>query len=121
MGAQDRAGHAPRGGNEHTPPSGSDARDDNPSARGDLETARTFLFVPGDRRDRFEKAAASGADIVICDLEDAVPVENKEIARSNVAGWLATTGLACVRINPIDSAFFEADRTRERADLIITT
>lgn len=29
---------------------------------GDISSARTFLFVPGDRPDRFGKAAASGAD-----------------------------------------------------------
>jgi citrate lyase subunit beta/citryl-CoA lyase len=34
--------------------------------------ATTFLFVPGDRPDRFGKAVASGADVVILDLEDAV-------------------------------------------------
>ena len=34
--------------------------------------ARSFLFVPGDRPERFAKAAASGAHQVILDLEDAV-------------------------------------------------
>ncbi|PJK20899.1 hypothetical protein CSX11_18235 [Mycobacterium goodii] len=29
-------------------------------------------FVPGDRPDRFAKAVASGTDVVIIDLEDAV-------------------------------------------------
>jgi len=43
----------------------------------DIALARTFLFVPGDRPDRFGKAAASGADIVILDLEDAVPADRK--------------------------------------------
>ena len=39
------------------------------------------LFVPGDRPERFGKAAASGADAVIIDLEDAVAPERKEEAR----------------------------------------
>ncbi|GAA3093420.1 aldolase/citrate lyase family protein [Nonomuraea salmonea] len=32
----------------------------------------TWLYVPGDRPERFAKAVASGADVVIIDLEDAV-------------------------------------------------
>ncbi|MBD9597340.1 CoA ester lyase [Ensifer sp. ENS05] len=39
------------------------------------------LFVPGDRPERFEKAAASGADAVIIDLEDAVAPGSKDNAR----------------------------------------
>lgn len=39
--------------------------------------AITLLFVPGDRPDRFVKAATSGADLVILDLEDAVAPDNK--------------------------------------------
>lgn len=40
------------------------------------------LFVPANRPDRFAKAAASGADAVILDLEDAVPADAKEAART---------------------------------------
>ena len=36
-------------------------------------TARSLLFVPGNRPERFEKAVRSGADAVILDLEDSVP------------------------------------------------
>lgn len=39
------------------------------------------LFVPGNRPERFAKAAASGADAVIVDLEDAVAAEAKAAAR----------------------------------------
>jgi citrate lyase subunit beta / citryl-CoA lyase len=74
-----------------------------------IETARSLLFVPGDRPDRFEKAAASGADAVICDLEDAVPAEHKAAARANVAEWLGRTGTACVRLNAMDSPYFDAE------------
>ena len=42
--------------------------------------ARTFLFVPGNRPERFAKAAASGADFVICDLEDAVSEPQVKLA-----------------------------------------
>ncbi|MDP3826791.1 MAG: aldolase/citrate lyase family protein, partial [Polaromonas sp.] len=37
-----------------------------------LALARSFLFVPATRPERFAKALASGADAVIIDLEDAV-------------------------------------------------
>jgi len=50
----------------------------------------TALYVPGDRPDRFDKAAASGADIVILDLEDAVPERSKADALANVVTWLAS-------------------------------
>jgi len=46
------------------------------------------LFVPGHRTDRIAKAAASGADAVIIDLEDAVPPESKEAARAALAAGL---------------------------------
>jgi citrate lyase subunit beta/citryl-CoA lyase len=49
--------------------------------------ARSFLFVPGNRPDRFDKAAASGADIVIVDLEDAVAPADKESSLPSVVEW----------------------------------
>ena len=39
--------------------------------------ARSYLFVPGDRPDRFAKARASGAHVVMLDLEDAVAADRK--------------------------------------------
>ena len=48
---------------------------------------RWYLFVPGNRPARFDKALASGADMVIVDLEDAVPPDEKDEARSTVAAW----------------------------------
>ena len=63
--------------------------------------SRTTLYVPGDRPDRFDKAVASGADAVICDLEDAVAEGAKAGARSAVVSWLrAHSGVAAwVRVN----------------------
>ncbi|MDQ7909817.1 CoA ester lyase [Phytohabitans sp. ZYX-F-186] len=49
----------------------------------------TWLYVPGDRPDRFAKAVASGADAVILDLEDAVAAPRKAYARAAVAEFLA--------------------------------
>lgn len=65
-----------------------------------VQTARSFLFVPGDRPERFDKAAAAGADVVILDLEDAVRTEAKDTARQAVREWLDREGhQACVRVN----------------------
>jgi citrate lyase subunit beta / citryl-CoA lyase len=65
----------------------------------DAATARTLLFVPGDRPDRFGKAAAAGADLVILDLEDAVAADRKHLAREYVRAWLGQGNRAAVRIN----------------------
>ncbi len=72
---------------------------------------RSWLYVPGNRPDRFAKAAASGADAVILDLEDAVPRAEKDAARTAVAGWLGGTDGSClvtVRINRGSTADLEA-------------
>ncbi|MEE4598604.1 CoA ester lyase [Streptomyces sp. DSM 41524] len=74
-----------------------------------IATARSLLFVPGDRPDRFDKAAASGADLVIIDLEDAVAAPDKDRARENTAAWLAHGNHAIVRINPPGTAWAETD------------
>lgn len=53
-----------------------------------LVCARTFLFAPAHRADRFEKAMQSDADAVIFDLEDAVPLTEKTKARQTMtAAW----------------------------------
>ena len=65
------------------------------------------LYVPGSRPDRFDKAAASGADAVILDLEDSVAAPEKAAARAAVAAWLPTapSGLGVqVRVNEPGSA-----------------
>jgi len=81
-----------------------------------LEVARTLLFVPGTRPDRFAKAAASGADLVVIDLEDAVAQADKETARQAVADWLGADGngagapgRAAVRLNAIGTDQHDAD------------
>lgn len=52
--------------------------------KASLAEAVSLLFVPGNRPDRFAKAAASGADAVILDLEDAVPPPEKPAARDAI-------------------------------------
>lgn len=79
-----------------------------PSSAEHVLAARTMLFVPGDRPDRFAKAAAAGADVVIIDLEDGVPPEHTRAARESAAHWLRTRP-AAVRINPLGSDHADAD------------
>lgn len=67
-------------------------------AGADLSWATTFLFVPGARPDRFARAAASGADVVVLDLEDGVAPSERAFARREVAAWLAAGHDAVVRI-----------------------
>ena len=69
----------------------------------------SYLFVPGSRPDRFEKAWKAGADAVILDLEDAVPSESKSEAREAVAAWLSPEHPVYVRVNGTATAWFEAD------------
>jgi citrate lyase subunit beta/citryl-CoA lyase len=74
--------------------------------------ARTLLFVPGNRPERFAKALASGADAVIIDLEDAVPAAEKAAARDSVArAWstLGERGRLLIRINAPDSSHYADD------------
>jgi len=73
---------------------------------------RSLLFVPGDRPERFDKAAASGADALILDLEDSVAASAKDAARAAVAARLRTErgGVAVfVRINPLDTDLSSED------------
>lgn len=73
--------------------------------------ARSFLFVPGHRPERFEKAAASGADQIVIDLEDAVGPADKDMARAAAVAWLNAGHTAIVRINTVDSPWFADDLT----------
>jgi citrate lyase beta subunit len=52
----------------------------------DPTSARSFLFVPATRPDRVGKALASGADVVVVDLEDAVAESDKTAARQSLGG-----------------------------------
>jgi itaconate CoA-transferase len=69
----------------------------------------SWLFVPGDRPERFAAAAGSGADEVICDLEDSVRPANKREARGHVVSWLAGGGTAWVRVNACVTPHYEPD------------
>ena len=76
-------------------------------------TPRSWLFVPGDSPDKIAKAATSGADALILDLEDAVAPARKPLARQTIAAALAAADpdgpRLWVRINPLDSGLADDD------------
>jgi citrate lyase beta subunit len=69
------------------------------------------LFVPGNREDLLAKAPGYGADALVLDLEDSVPVKEKDRARSLVRAFIAEhqSTLNYVRVNAIHTGMLEAD------------
>ncbi|MBF6331162.1 HpcH/HpaI aldolase/citrate lyase family protein [Nocardia transvalensis] len=65
---------------------------------------RSALYVPGNRPELFDKALSGPADVVLLDLEDSVPVRDKDSARAEVAAWLRSIPAGrhriWVRVNP---------------------
>jgi len=74
-------------------------------------TPRSFLFVPANRVERFEKALNASSDAVIIDLEDAVPVELKIQARELLSDWLAAhpDQVVMLRVNSRQTQWFNDD------------
>lgn len=72
-----------------------------------MTSARSALYVPGDRADMLARATSRGADALILDLEDSVGPAKKQIARAAVEDFLQTQPDAAdtarelwVRVNP---------------------
>ena len=76
-----------------------------------MEPLRTALFSPGNRPDRVEKAIGSGADAVIIDLEDAVPISDKANTRPLVRAILDRYPgkRLYVRVNSLTTPYCEED------------
>lgn len=76
---------------------------------------RSLLFVPGDSPRKMEKAAGSGADALILDLEDSVSLSRKAEAREIVAAYVAGADRAfpaprlIVRVNALDTGLTDDD------------
>ncbi len=70
---------------------------------------RSYLFVPADSERKMKKAADSGADALILDLEDSVAPAARPQARELCREFLAGERNAWVRINPITSDDAAAD------------
>ncbi len=79
-----------------------------------LSFAQAFLFVPANRPDRFAKSLATRAHAVIVDLEDAVPLSEKDGARDAIRRELTPFLKQCperivVRINACGSPYWDDD------------
>lgn len=103
-----QAGYAPK------PPAPATSRPaaSRPAAKPDLGLCRVLLFTPGNRPDRFDKAAATGADGILLDLEDAVSAAGKDEARATLIAHfrgdfrraLAPGQLCGLRVNNLHTA-----------------
>lgn len=82
---------------------------------GFLDRGPALLFCPGDRPDRYAKAAAA-ADVVLLDLEDALAPDAKDRARADVVEAAVSLGdAAVVRVNAVGTPWHEADVAALRA------
>ncbi len=66
---------------------------------GRVEILRSLMFTPGQRRNMIEKSlglGTAGPDAIIFDLEDAVPPDEKDTARKNIANVLHSEALGTV-------------------------
>lgn len=77
-----------------------------------IASARSLLFAPGNEERKLRGALEAGADVVVADLEDAVPHAEKDAARELVLDVLAearTPSVLAVRVNGHGSPSWEAD------------
>ena len=86
---------------------------------------RSWLFVAGADRAAHEAAAASGADVLIQELEDFTPPERRPEARKAAARlydeWRRRGALAAVRVNPLETCGREDIEAvmRGRPDIVL--
>jgi citrate lyase subunit beta / citryl-CoA lyase len=83
--------------------------------KGGSLITRTILFVPGNKEKMLVKSLGSGADALVWDLEDAVPLAEKDLARITICNLLqnrvSTPKAIYVRINSIGAGMLEPDLT----------
>jgi citrate lyase beta subunit len=74
---------------------------------------RSLLITPGNRPERLAKAATLPADVIVLDLEDGVPPNEKDTARREIADFLRTADRGprerCVRVNAAGTPELAAD------------
>ncbi|MGI5892542.1 MAG: HpcH/HpaI aldolase/citrate lyase family protein [Bacillota bacterium] len=73
---------------------------------------RTILFIPGNSPRMMVNADILSADLIVLDLEDAIPLSQKDAARIMVKNFLKTGYCTCpvaVRINDINTEFYRKD------------
>jgi len=74
-----------------------------------MQPVRSMLFTPGNRLDMLAKAVQSGTDAVIVDLEDSVSVDQKPVARDNLARLPETPVPYYVRTNAVETGLLWED------------
>ena len=84
---------------------------------------RTWLFVPGADPAAHQRAARSGADVIILELEDFTPPSLRPKARALSAAafalWREHGALAGVRINPLEDCGLEDLAAIDRPDVLM--
>jgi citrate lyase subunit beta/citryl-CoA lyase len=95
-----------------------------PGARQIAPEPVSYLFVPGDREDRFEKALLTAADCVVIDLEDAVSLDRKDLARALVREFIShrgTTNRLALRVNAVGTPWHceDVELLRDFPDLAV--
>ena len=77
-----------------------------------LKFIRSALYVPGSNARALEKARGLDVDMLIIDLEDAVPEDAKDAARASAVAYVAAGAggkILAIRANGMDSAHHAAD------------
>jgi citrate lyase subunit beta/citryl-CoA lyase len=78
-----------------------------------MNIMRSLMFVPGNRKDMLEKSLAFDADIIVPDMQDSVPLSEKQSARDVIHDMLPVLADAnkkiIVRVNSMDTGFLEDD------------
>ncbi len=77
-----------------------------------LKFVRSALYVPGSNARALEKARELEADMLIIDLEDAVPEEMKDAARAAAVAYASAGAggkILAIRANAVDSEHHAAD------------
>ena len=70
------------------------------------------IFIPANRLEWIDKTFDKGADAVIIDLEDSVPIDQKVETRTNLLSYIETKDFdktILIRVNPLDTKFGEDD------------
>ncbi len=74
---------------------------------------RSLLFMPGDSARKIEKSAELNVDSIIADLEDAVALSQKQVARSTIVESFQRIDFGpterLIRINPVGTPFWQDD------------
>ncbi len=76
-----------------------------------MAVLRSWMFVPGNQQRKLDKAAQLRADVIVYDLEDAVPAVEKEHARQAVSAAMRQQDvrLSYVRVNDTEGPWWSGD------------